>query len=151
MNERGLPNAPAGREIAREHGGERDEGQAEGEDAQAHYRPGVAYPQKTDGLGKEVEYHAGRRAEDQAVGRAAAHRPADPAAAPETDLLRHEPGDCEAYAADGEGRGQQLHAHDELVEPYARRAYAPGQPGLEDHTYAAHEQRSPGQQRRIHD
>ena len=76
---------------------------------------------------------------------------ADPAAAPETDLLRHEPGDCEAYAADGEGRGQQLHAHDELVEPYARRAYAPGQPGLEDHTYAAHEQRSPGQQRRIHD
>ena len=140
MDQGRLPYSAASREVAREHGGERDEGQTEGEYAQAHDGPCVAYPQKTDGFRKKIQYRAGRGAEGETVGGAAAHRSADAVAAPETYLLRHEPRDGKAYAAHGEGRRQQLDAHHQLVEPYPRSAYPPRQPGLKGHAYAAHQQ-----------
>ena len=150
MHQRGLPDAPAGGEIAREHARERDEGQPEGQDAQAHHRPRVAYPEEAYGLCEGVEYRAARRAEEKAVRRAAAHRPAYAAAPAQAYLLSHQPRRRKAYPAYRKGRGQQLHAHHELIEPDARRAYAPGQPGLEHHADAAHQYRRAREQRRIH-
>lgn len=102
----------------------------------------LASPIHKKPMGSAKKYSIAQAAAPKAetVGGAAAHRSADAVAAPEPYLLRHEPRDGKADAADGEGRRQQLDAHHQLVEPYPRRAYPPRQPGLKGHAYAAHQQ-----------
>ena len=139
VDKRGLPHPAHGGEVAGKGGAQGDAGHTEGGNLQGENGSGVPHPEKADGLCQKPEDSRRGRAEEQAVGRAAAHGAPDPGAVFQTQLLGDQPGAGKAYARYGHRGAEGGDRAYQLIKSYARRADSAHQPDLKGHADAVHQ------------